>query len=65
MLGIKGPKVYHWTFNAGGVVAKEVHYVLVSTNWRILQNCAVSHNAEFITIELFVVFKIHVKTKRI
>ena len=42
------PMLHRWTWysNAGGV-AKEIDHMLVSTRWRIIQNCRVFRNAEF------------------
>ncbi|KAG0728289.1 Craniofacial development protein 2 [Chionoecetes opilio] len=42
------PELHRWTWysNAGGV-AKEIDHILVSTRWRILQNCRVYRSAEF------------------
>ncbi|KAG0730190.1 Craniofacial development protein 2 [Chionoecetes opilio] len=42
------PELHRWTWhsNAGGV-AKEIDHILVSTRWRILQNCRVYRRAEF------------------
>ncbi|KAG0725429.1 Craniofacial development protein 2 [Chionoecetes opilio] len=42
------PELHRWTWysNAGGV-ANEIDHILVSTRWRILQNCRVYRSAEF------------------
>ncbi|KAG0710377.1 Craniofacial development protein 2 [Chionoecetes opilio] len=63
------PELHRWTWysNAGGV-AKEIDHILVSTRWRILQNCRVYRSAEFFgTDHRFVVatLKLHVKSRRI
>ncbi|KAG0729222.1 hypothetical protein GWK47_030777 [Chionoecetes opilio] len=63
------PELHRWTWysNAGGV-AKEIDHILVSTRWRILQNCRVYRSAEFFgTGHRLVVatLKLHVKSRRI
>ena len=55
-----------WNSNARGV-AKEIDHILVSTRWRILQNCRVFRSAEFFgTDHRFVVasLKLHVKSRK-
>ena len=44
-------RVHRWTWysNAWGV-AKEIDHILVSTRWRILQNCRVFRSAKFFAI---------------
>ena len=42
----RDPRRWTWYSNAGGV-AKEIDHILVSTRWRILQNCRVYRSAEF------------------
>ncbi|KAG0727553.1 Craniofacial development protein 2 [Chionoecetes opilio] len=63
------PELHRWTWysNAGGV-AKEIDHVLVSTRWRILQNCRVYRSAAFFgTDHILAVatLKLHVKSRRI
>ncbi len=42
------PELHRWTWNSNaGWVAKENDHILVSTRWRILQNCRVFRSAEF------------------
>ncbi|KAG0729261.1 Retrovirus-related Pol polyprotein from type-2 retrotransposable element R2DM [Chionoecetes opilio] len=63
------PELHHWTWysNAGGV-AKEIDHILVSTRWRILQNCRVYWSAEFFGTDhrlVVATLKLHVKSRRI
>ncbi|KAG0727408.1 Craniofacial development protein 2 [Chionoecetes opilio] len=63
------PELHRWTWysNAGGV-AKEIDHILVSTRWRILQNCRVYWSAEFFGTDHRLVaatLKLHVKSRRI
>ncbi|KAG0714738.1 hypothetical protein GWK47_013555 [Chionoecetes opilio] len=63
------PELHRWTWysNAGGV-AKEIDHILVSTRWRILQNCRAYRSAEFFGTDLRLVvatLKLHVKSRRI
>ncbi|XP_069977690.1 craniofacial development protein 2-like [Penaeus vannamei] len=42
------PDPYRWTWYRNvGNATKEIDYILVSTRWRILQNCRVYRSAEF------------------
>ena len=43
------PALHRWTWysNVGGV-AKEIDHILVSTRWRILQNCRVFRSAKLL-----------------
>ncbi|KAG0722293.1 Craniofacial development protein 2 [Chionoecetes opilio] len=63
------PELHRWTWysNAGGV-AKEIDHILVSTRWRILQNCRVYRSAEFFGTDhrlVVATLKLHVKSRRI
>ncbi|KAG0713084.1 Ubiquitin conjugation factor E4 B [Chionoecetes opilio] len=63
------PELHRWTWysNAGGV-AKEIDHILVSTRWRILQNCRVYQSAEFFAADhrlVVATLKLHVKSRRI
>ena len=63
------PELHRWTWysNAGGV-AKEIDHVLVSTRWRILQNCRVYRSAEFFATDhrlVVATLKLHVKSSKI
>ncbi|KAG0712637.1 Adapter molecule Crk [Chionoecetes opilio] len=63
------PELHRWTWysNAGGV-AKEIDHILVSTRWRILQNCRVYRSAEFFGTDhrlVVATLKLHVKFRRI
>ena len=63
------PELHRWTWysNAGGV-AKEIDHILVSTRWRILQNCRVYRSAEFFATDHRLVvasLKLHVKSKKL
>ncbi|KAG0716609.1 hypothetical protein GWK47_009246 [Chionoecetes opilio] len=65
----KRPELHRWTWysNAGGV-AKEIDHILVSTRWRILQNCRVYRSAEFFGTDhrlVVATLKLHVKSRRI
>ena len=56
-----------WYSNAGGV-AKEIDHILVSTRWRILQNCRVYRSAEFFATDhrlVVATLQIHVRSKKI
>ena len=46
------PQTHHWTWysNAGGV-AKETDHVLVVSHWRMIQNCRVYRNAQFLNTD--------------
>ena len=55
-----------WYSNAGGV-AKEIDHILVSTRWRILQNCRVFRSAEFFATDHRLVvasLKLHIKSRK-
>lgn len=40
--------LHHWAwYSEMGIVAKEVDHILISTRWRILENCRVCRSAEF------------------
>ena len=61
------PPLHRWTWysNAGGV-AKEIDHILVSTRWRILQNCRVFRSAEFFATDhrlVVATLKLHVRTR--
>ncbi|KAG0723422.1 Transposon TX1 uncharacterized protein [Chionoecetes opilio] len=63
------PELHRWTWysNAGGV-AKEIDHILVSTRWRILQNCRVYRSAEFFGTDhrlVVATLKLHFKSRRI
>ncbi|KAG0717388.1 Craniofacial development protein 2 [Chionoecetes opilio] len=63
------PELHRWTWysNDGGV-AKEIDHILVSTRWRILQNCRVYRSAEFFGTDhrlVVATLKLHVKSRRI
>ena len=62
------PELHRWTWysNAGGV-AKEIDHILVSTRWRILQNCRVFRSAEFFATDhrlVIATLKLHVGSRR-
>ena len=62
------PALHRWTWysNAGGV-AKEIDHILVSTRWRIPQNCRVFRSAElFATDQRLAVasLKLHIKSRK-
>lgn len=53
-----------WYRNTSRGVAKESDHILVSTRWKILQNCWVYHNAEvFATDHRFVIgtLRLHIR----
>ena len=63
------PELHRWTWysNAGGV-AKEIDHILVSTRWRILQNCRVFRSAEFFATDhrlVVATLKLHIRSRRI
>ena len=61
------PRRLTWYSNAGGV-AKEIDHILVSTRWRILQNCRAYRSAEFFATDHRLVvakLRIHVRSKKI
>ena len=61
------PRRWTWYSNAGGV-AKEIDHILVSTRWRILQNCRVYRSAEFFATDhrlLIATLRIHIRSKKI
>ncbi len=61
------PRRWTWYSNAGGV-AKEIDHILVSTRWRILQNCRVYRSAEFFATDHRLVvakLRIHVRSKKV
>ena len=56
--------LHRWTWysNAGGV-AKEIDHILVSTRWRVLQNCRIFRSAEFLATDhrlVVATLKLHV-----
>ena len=62
------PMLRRWTgyINAGGV-AKEIDNIIVSSRWRILQNCRVFRNAGFFATDHRLVvasLKLHIKSKK-
>ena len=62
------PALHCWTWysNAGGV-AKEIDHILVSTRWKILQNCRVFRSAEFFATDhrlVVVSLKLHIKSRK-
>ena len=63
------PELHRWTWSSNtGEVAKEIDHILVSTRWRILQNCRVFWSSEFFaTDHRFVVatLKIHAESRKI
>ena len=61
------PRRWTWYSNAGGVV-KEIDHILVSTRWRILQNCRVFRSAEFFATDhrlVIATLKIHIRSRKI
>ncbi|KAG0715745.1 hypothetical protein GWK47_000119 [Chionoecetes opilio] len=63
------PELHRWTWysNAGGK-AKEIDHILISTRWRILQNCRVYRSAEFFATDhrlVVATLKLYVKSRRI
>ena len=63
------PDLHRWTWysNTGGVV-KEIDHILVSTRWRILQNCRVFRSAEFFATDhrlVVATLRLQIKTERI
>ncbi|KAG0728627.1 Craniofacial development protein 2 [Chionoecetes opilio] len=63
------PELHRWTwYNNDGGAAKEIDHILVSTHWRILQNCSVYWGAEFLASDdrlVVATLKLHVKSRRI
>ena len=63
------PKMHRWTcYSNAGRVAKEIDHILVSTCWRILQNCRVFQSAEFFATDhrlVVATLKLHVKSRKI
>ena len=62
------PQAHHWTWysNAGGV-AKEIVHVLVDGCWRMIQNCSVYRNAQFLNTDRRLVvatLKLQLKSRR-
>ena len=65
--GIRDLHRWTWYSNAGGA-AKEIDHILVSTRWKILQNCRVYRSAEFFATDhrlVVATFKLHVKSRKI
>ena len=63
----RDPRRWTWYSNAGGV-AKEIDHILVSTRWRILQNCRVFRSAEFFATDhrlVVATLRIHIRSKKI
>ena len=61
------PRRWSWYSNTGGV-AKEIDHILVSTRWKLLQNCRVYRSAEFFTTDhrlVVATLKIHIRSKKI
>ena len=61
------PRRLTWYSN-DGVVAKEIDHILVSTRWRILQNCRVYRSAEFFATDhrlVVATLKICIKSRQI
>ena len=63
------PELHRWTWysNAGGV-AKEIDHILVSTRWRILQNCRVFRSAEFFATDhrlVVATLRLRIKSRRL
>ncbi|MFV0265489.1 MAG: endonuclease/exonuclease/phosphatase family protein, partial [Kluyvera sp.] len=63
------PELHRWTwYSNAGEVAKEIDHILVSTRWRILQNCRVFRSAEFFATDhrlVVATLKLHVRSRRI
>ena len=62
------PQAHRWTWysNAGGV-AKEIGHVLITGRWRMIQNCRVYRNAQFLKLDHRLVeatLKLHLKSRR-
>ena len=59
---------HRWTwYSDTGTVAKEIDHILVSTRWRILQNCRVYRSADFCGTDhrlLVATLRVHFKTPR-
>ena len=63
------PDLHRWTFysNAGGA-GREIDHILVSTRWRVLQNCRVYRSAEFFATDhrlVVATLKLRLKTQKI
>ena len=62
------PQAHRWTWysNACGV-AKEIDHVLIDGRWRMIQNCRVYRNAQFINNDhrlVVATLKFHLKSRR-
>ena len=63
------PELHRWTwYSNAGEVAKEIDHILISTHWRILQNCRVYWSAVFFATDhrlVVATLKHHVKSRKI
>ena len=62
------PDLHRWTwYSDAGNAVKEIDHILVSTRWRILQNCRVFRSAEFCGTDhrlVVATLRVHFKTPR-
>ncbi|XP_069995871.1 uncharacterized protein [Penaeus vannamei] len=62
----KHPVPHHWTcYSDAGNAAKEINHILVSTHWRILQNCRVYRSVKFYSTDhrlVVATLQVHFKT---
>ena len=62
------PKLRRWTwYSNDGQTRKEIDHILISTRWRLLQNCRVFRSAEFPTDHRLVVatLKLRLRSRRV
>ena len=63
------PDLHRWTwYSDAGNATKEIDHILVSTRWRILQNCRVFRSAEFCGTDhrlVVATLRVHFKTPRL
>ncbi len=59
----------HWTWYSNtGIVCKDIDHILISTRWRLLQNCREFRSAEFLATDYRLVvatLKLHLKSRRV
>ena len=62
------PDLHRWTwYSNAGNAAKEIDHILISTRWRILQNCRVYRSAEFCGTDhrlVVATLRVHFRTPR-
>ena len=63
------PELHRWTWYSNtGRARKEIDHILISTRWRLLQNCRVFRSAEFFATDhrlVVATLKLRLKTRRI